>query len=279
MSWSGEAMSPATERIAWAVTEDGDGPPLLLLHGFTGAAASWEWYVRVFADRARVLALDLPGHGLTPTPSQLTAMTVEATADALAAYLADEGALPARVLGYSMGARIALRLAAAHPAAVERLVLESPSAGIADPALRTARREADEALAERIERDGIASFVTSWEQSPVFVTHATLAPELLARQRAIRLASDPLGLAASLRAAGQGAMEPLHDRLAAVRAPTLVIGGTLDTVGRPRAELVAAGIQGARLELLDGIGHTPHLEAPAAFRRLVIDFLSEVPAA
>ena len=279
MSWSGEAMSPATERIAWSVTEQGSGAPLLLLHGFTGAAASWDWDLRVFAARFRVLAPDLPGHGRTPRAANLSAMSVEATADALAAYLADEGALPARVLGYSMGARIALRLAAAHPAAVDRLILESPSAGIADLAQRASRREADEALAARIERDGIASFVTSWEQSPVFLTHATLAPELLARQRAIRLASDPLGLAASLRAAGQGAMEPLHDRLAAVRAPTLVIGGTLDTVGRPRAELVAAGIQGARLELLDGIGHTPHLEAPVAFRRLVIDFLSEVPAA
>ena len=269
----------AGPTIGWMVTERGRGRPLLLLHGFTGAGASWADHIDAFATLARVLAPDLPGHGLTPAPSTLRAMTVEATADALAAYLADEGALPARVLGYSMGARIALRLAAAHPAAVERLILESPSAGIADPAQRASRREADEALAAGIERDGIASFVTSWEQSPVFATNAALAPELLARQRAIRLASDPRGLAASLRAAGQGAMEPLHDRLAAVRAPTLVIGGTLDTVARARAELVAAGIQGARLELLDGIGHTPHLEAPVAFRRLVIDFLSEVPVA
>jgi 2-succinyl-6-hydroxy-2,4-cyclohexadiene-1-carboxylate synthase len=206
-------------------------------------------------------------------------MTVEATADSLAALLAADGALPAVVVGYSMGARVALRLAVAHPAVVAGLVLESPSAGIADPLERTARREADEALADRVDRDGIASFVTAWERSPIFATHAALDPELLARQRAIRLASDPAGLAASLRAAGQGAMEPLHDLLGAVIAPTLVIGGTLDTVGRPRAEQVAAGIAGARLALLDGVGHTPHLEAPAAFRRLVLDFISEVPAA
>ena len=272
-------MVPETERIAWAVTERGSGPPLLLLHGFTGAAASWADHLDAFAVRARVLAPDLPGHGGTPPTADPAAMTVEATADALAAWLADEGALPAVVLGYSMGARIALRLAVAHPAAVEGLVLESPSAGIADPIERARRREADEALAERIERDGIADFVTTWEQSAVFATHATLNPELLARQRAIRLASDPAGLAAGLRAAGQGAMEPLHDLLAAVTAPTLVIGGTLDTVGRPRAEQVAAGIPGARLVLLDGVGHTPHLEAPAAFRRLVTEFLKEVPAA
>jgi 2-succinyl-6-hydroxy-2,4-cyclohexadiene-1-carboxylate synthase len=255
------------------------GRTLLLLHGFTGSGASWTDHLDAFAGGARVLAPDLPGHGSNPATPALAAMTVEATADALASYLAAEGALPAVVLGYSMGARIALRMAVAHPEAVERLILASPSAGIPDPRERAARREADEALAERIERDGIADFVTAWERSPVFATHAALDPELLARQRAIRRASDPAGLAASLRAAGQGAMEPLDGRLGDVTAPTLVIGGTLDTVGRPRAEQVAARIPGARLVLLDGVGHTPHLEAPAAFRRLVLDFISEVPAA
>jgi 2-succinyl-6-hydroxy-2,4-cyclohexadiene-1-carboxylate synthase len=272
-------MAPATERMAWAVTERGSGTPLLLLHGFTGTGASWADHLDAFAERARVLAPDLPGHGRTPVTATQAAMTVEATADALATLLRERGAMPAHVLGYSMGARVALRLAVAHPSAVEHLVLESPSAGIADPVDRAARREADNAIAGRIERDGIAAFVTIWERGPVFATHAALDPELLARQRAIRLASDPAGLAASLRAAGQGAMEPLHGRLGAVTAPTLVIGGTLDTVGRPRAEEVAAGVPGARLALLDGVGHTPHLEAPDAFRRLVLDFIPEVPAA
>lgn len=269
----------AAPTILWMATERGSGRPLLLLHGFTGSGGSWADHLDAFAAEARVLAPDLPGHGGTPATADPAAMTVEATADALAAWLADERALPAVVLGYSMGARIALRLAVAHPAAVAGLILESPSAGIADPALRTARRDADEALAERIERDGLEDFVTAWEQSAVFATHAALEPGVLARQRAIRLAGDPVGLATSLRAAGQGAMEPLHDLLGAVTAPTLVIGGTLDPVGRTRAEDVAAGIPGARLELLDGIGHTPHLEAPSAFRRLVLDFLQEVPAA
>ncbi len=206
-------------------------------------------------------------------------MTVEATADALAALLARLDAIPADVIGYSFGARVALRLAVEHPAAVHRLVLESPSAGIADPAERTARRVADAALADRIERDGLADFVTAWERSPVFASHAALEPALVARQREIRLASDPAGLAGSLRAAGQGSMEPLHHRLGEVTAPTLVIAGALDAVGRARAEEVAGGIPGARLEIVDAIGHTPHLESPDIFRQLVLDFLQEDPAA
>jgi 2-succinyl-6-hydroxy-2,4-cyclohexadiene-1-carboxylate synthase len=188
-------------------------------------------------------------------------------------------AAPAHVLGYSLGARIALRLAVAHPEVVRRLVLESPSAGLATEEERATRRAADDVLATAIERDGVAAFVAEWERRPVFASHASLPPARAARLRAMRLANDPRGLAASLRGAGQGAMEPLFDRLAAVTAPTLVIAGALDDRGRPRAQQVARGIPGARLEIIDNAGHTPHEEQPAVFRRLALDFLQEVPAA
>jgi 2-succinyl-6-hydroxy-2,4-cyclohexadiene-1-carboxylate synthase len=268
-----------TDRIAWAVTERGTATPaLLLLHGFTGAAASWSDHLHALGAGRRVLAPDLPGHGATPATATPEAMTVEATTDALAALLADRHAVPADVMGYSMGARIALRLAVAHPDVVARLVLESPSAGIADPAARAARRASDEALADRIERDGITRFVTDWERTPVLASHAALAPDVVARQRAVRLASDAHGLAQSLRAAGQGAMESLHGRLAAVAAPTLVVAGALDPIGLARAEAVATGIPGARLAVIDDAGHTPHLETPDAFRRHVLAFLEDLPA-
>ncbi len=246
------------------------GPTLLLLHGFTGSGAVWSEHLPALEGRFEVLAADLPGHG-----TNREAASVEATAEALAAGL---GGRRCHVLGYSLGARIALRLAVAHPGLVHRLVLESPSAGIADPAEREARRRADERLADDIERDGLGAFVDRWERNPIFASHTGLDPAAAARQRAIRLAQDPHGLAGSLRLAGQGAMEPLHGRLAEVRAPTLVIAGALDPA-RPRAELVAAGIPGARLVVIDGAGHTPHLERPDAFLPLVIDFLQEDAAA
>jgi pimeloyl-ACP methyl ester carboxylesterase len=73
-------------------------------------------------------------------------------------------------------------------------------------------------------------------------------------------------------------MEPLHGRLAEVTAPTLVIVGA-DDPARDRAAAVAAGVPGARLAVIDGAGHAPHLEAPDAFCRLVLDFLKEDHAA
>jgi 2-succinyl-6-hydroxy-2,4-cyclohexadiene-1-carboxylate synthase len=266
------------DGLRWEVRARGAGRSLLLLHGFTGRGTAWGLHAAVFARTFRVVVVDLPGHGRSGTADPAR-VSVERTADDLATILQRTDAAPADVLGYSLGARIALRLAIAHPTVVRRLVLESPSAGLATEAERTARRQADDALATRIERDGIVAFVAEWERQPVFASHASLSPARAARLRAMRLANDPHGLAASLRGAGQGAMEPLFDRLATVGAPTLVIAGALDDRGRPRAEQVARGIPGARLEIIDNAGHTPHEEQPRAFRRLVLDFLQEVPAA
>ena len=74
-------------------------------------------------------------------------------------------------------------------------------------------------------------------------------------------------------------MEPLVDRLADVAAPTLVIAGALDPAGRSRAEVVATGIPGARLEVIAAAGHAPHIETPTDFRSRVLAFLQEDPAA
>ena len=266
------------DGLRWEVRSRGAGRPLLLLHGFTGRGISWGAHATALARRFRVIVVDLPGHGRSgfAEPSR---MSVERTADDLATILLRLDAIPAHVVGYSLGARIALRLAVAHPGVVDRLVLESASAGIEADADREARRVADETLAARIDREGVADFVTAWERNPVFRPHAALHRGVVARQRAVRQTNDPQGLAASLRGAGQGAMEPLFDRLRAVTAPTLVIAGALDDRGRPRAASVAKRIPAARLTVVESAGHTPHLEQPARFRRLVLDFLQEVPAA
>ena len=266
------------DGLRWHVTTRGRGPTALLLHGFTGRGTSWGRLATILAPRYRVVAPDLPGHGRTATPSEPTHASVERAADDLATIVTERGWAPALVVGYSLGARIALRLAIEHPEVVRSLVLESPSAGIATESERAARRDADEARATRLERRGVRAFVDEWEREPVFASQVALPRVRAARQRSQRLHNRPTGLAVSLRGAGQGTMEPLHERLAEVRAPTLVVAGALDTVGCPRAAAIAAAIPNARFAVVDGSGHAPHLENPAAFRRLVLSFLLEDPA-
>lgn len=267
------------DDLRWEVRIRGTGVPLLLLHGFTGRGTSWEAHAMALARQFRLVVVDLPGHGRSGIPAVPARASVERTADDLAAILRRERCVPAHVLGYSLGARIALRLAVAHPDTLRRLVLESPSAGLATEAERRARRAADEDRANRLERDGIEAFVREWEREPVFASYAALPPARAARLHAERLRNRPVGLVASLRGAGQGSMEPLYDRLAAIRTPTLVIAGALDPTGVARAAAVAAGIPGARLETVTGAGHAPHLETPLIFRSLVTAFLKEDSAA
>jgi 2-succinyl-6-hydroxy-2,4-cyclohexadiene-1-carboxylate synthase len=267
------------DGLRWEVRTRGAGTPLLLLHGFTGRGSSWGDHATALAHDHRIVAVDLPGHGRSGTPDDPRRASVERSADDLATILRRLSASPAHVLGYSLGARIALRLAVAHPDSVRRLVLESPSPGIADPVARTERATADESRAARLEDSGIEAFVAEWEAEPVFASHAAMPTARRARLHASRLRNDPAGLATSLRGAGQGAMEPLNDTLHRIVAPTLVIAGVLDQAGRDRATDIAARIPRANLAIIENAGHTPHLESPRRFRTLATDFLEEDAAA
>ncbi len=267
------------DGLHWEVRARGSGAPLLLLHGFLGRGSNWAAHATSFARDFRVVVVDLPGHGRSGIPSDPARASVERTADDLASILDRERLAPAHVLGYSLGARIALALAVAHPRSIRRLVLESPSAGIEDPDARRERRAADEARAGRIERDGMAAFIDEWEREPIFASYADLPPARATRLRADRLRNRPAGISASLRGAGQGSMTPLFDRLAGITAPTLAIAGARDPAGRIRAEHVARAIPGARLAIVEAAGHAPHLETPATFRSLAHHFLKEDPAA
>jgi 2-succinyl-6-hydroxy-2,4-cyclohexadiene-1-carboxylate synthase len=262
----------AGQALEVAVT--GAGPALLLLHGFTGTADTWRVVVDALAGQRRAIAPDLLGHGRSAAPGDPARYTLARQADGLVRLLGSLDARPADVVGYSMGARLALRLVVDHPAMVRSLVLESPSAGILDADERARRRAADERLAERLEATGLEAFVDAWESQPLFASQARLPAEARGRLRAERRAHDPHGLAASLRGAGQGAMAPLQKRLGEIACPVLVIAGALDPLGQARARGIAAAIPQARFELVEGAGHAPHLERPDVVSHLLGQFLT-----
>ena len=122
--------------------------------------------------------------------------------------MAAGGAGEAAWVGYSMGGRYALHVALRHPGLVRRLVLVSATGGIDDPRDRAARRQADEALAAKVETEGVAAFVAWWLERPLF---ATLPAEAAAVDS--RLGGTAAGLAASLRLAGTGTQQPLWSEL------------------------------------------------------------------
>jgi 2-succinyl-6-hydroxy-2,4-cyclohexadiene-1-carboxylate synthase len=254
----------------------GSGQPLILLHGFTGSSESWRELASGWRARWRTIAIDLPGHGRAEAPPEPERYRSSPTVAAVLATI-ERLDLPERphLLGYSMGGRVALHLALARPERFATLTLESASPGIVDPAERTARVRSDEALADLIEREGIAAFVERWERVPLFASQGRLPADVRARLRAGRLAQRPLGLANSLRGFGAGVPEPLQPRLGELRLPTLLIVGALDEKYCQLGREMAATLSDARLVVVPDAGHTVHLERPDAFAAALESFLQE----
>lgn len=260
------------------VLEAGRGePPLLLLHGFTGSAEAWRDLLPLLGKRTRTLAIDLPGHGPSGSEESFPdRITLAACVAGVRRRLDDLDIQACTLLGYSMGGRVALRFALDYPARVRGLVLESASFGIRDPEARAARRKADEALAEKLLRDGLAAFVEAWMRQPLFASQAALPGALLSRERAMRMAHRPEGLAACLRGLGQGSVSPMWEELSSLRMPVLLLAGEGDAVYRDAAGNAAPLIRRARAEIISGAGHTIHLEQPSALIAAVESFLVEI---
>ncbi|MEM1347481.1 MAG: 2-succinyl-6-hydroxy-2,4-cyclohexadiene-1-carboxylate synthase [Myxococcota bacterium] len=248
------------------------GCPWVLLHGFTGDGRDFQPVVDALGGAldAPLVALDLVGHGRSAAPEDAAEYTMEACVRHIVETMDGLQVERARVLGYSMGGRAALHLALRHPERVESLVCVGATPGIEEEALVRARVEADQALADRIERDGVEAFLAFWASIPIIATQRRIAPEharAMARRRRTRSA---LGLAWSLRAMGTGAMPELWGELDQVSCEALLVVGEEDLKFREIAERMGKIMPHARVSVIEGAGHAAHLERPEAFASALI---------
>ena len=231
--------------------EEGEGPRVVLVHGFTQTLASWRHVADDLASDHRLVRVDAPGHG--------GSSAVDGDLSGAARLIADAGGRAVYV-GYSMGGRMVLRLALDRPDLVAGLVLIGATAGIDDPLERAARRRSDEDLAARLQRDGVAAFLHEWLAQPLFDG----LPED-PHERRSRAANTADGLASSLRHAGTGTMDPpWWGELSRVEAPTVVLAGEQDPKFTGLGRRLAAGIAGSELVIVAHAGHAVHLHDPAA---------------
>lgn len=264
----------ARSGLQMNVEARGVGPPVVLLHGFTGSARSWGPLFDLLAERHTLISVDITGHGESAKPADVDAYAMERVARDVIDAVHTAGVRQPAWFGYSMGGRLALYIAATYPAEVSRLALLGASAGLADEDARASRRAADEALAARIERDGIPAFVEEWEQLPLWKSQARLPADVRDAIRAGRLANDPIGLAGSLRGMGTGAQPPLHEQLADITIPTLVLAGEEDERYVAIGTELARAMPDAQFEAIPTAGHAAHLENPAGCARVLAGFLS-----
>lgn len=227
-------------------------PSIGLLHGFTGAPASWV-AVRMHLDRSiEINCPTLLGHG---DDAPKTGESFEQEADRLAELVAPGGRVDV-LCGYSLGARLALTLALRHPERVGRLVLVGVHPGLEEEEARKERRHADASWISKLEGEGIEGFVDAWEQLPLFSDDQLLltASQRMV-QRRIRLSHDPAGLAASLRVCGLAEMPPTPSRLSGLGLPVRLVVGGNDTKFRALAREMAKRLPRAETTTIPTCGH------------------------
>lgn len=239
----------------------------MVLHGFAQDHRCLGPLGDHLAARGELLAPDAPGHGGS---FRHAGADLPRGATLLAATAAQDG--PSVLVGYSMGGRFCLRAALDHPEAVRALVLIGATAGIEDDGERAARRAGDHALAERMERIGLDAFLDEWLDLPLFAGLPDWAHfEDHRRENRVE------GLAASLRSAGTGSMEPLWERLGTLRVPVLCLTGADDErYGELATQLVARMGGRASHRVVPGAGHAAHLEQPGLVIELIDEFLDGV---
>ena len=264
----------AINGVTLNVEVAGQGPALVALHGFTGSASTWRPLAQAVGREYAVVAIDILGHGLSAKPNEPARYAMERTIEDVLGVLDALSIATAHWLGYSMGGRIALSLALAAPERCNSVVLESASAGVPDAKERKARVVSDESLAGMLERDGIEAFVDYWESLPLWASQRRLPEEVRRALRAQRLASDPVGLAGSLRGLGSGAQPYVGDALARLTVPACFTAGEEDTRYADVAQSMAGTVQEGQAVVVLKAGHAVHLEQPDIFHTTVREFVN-----
>lgn len=234
--------------------------PATFLHGFTQTANTWLPTVESLPFDISATLIDAPGHGANINGKKTLTETAHSIADAMPTGL---------LVGYSMGARMALHTALIAPSRITQLVLISGTGGIDDEQDRLQRRDADAALASRIVEIGVPAFIQEWLAMPMFSGLSAHTAQITERLR-----NTAEGLADSLLFAGTGTQEPLWDDMHRLTMPTLILAGADDHKFVAHAQRMHAQIPQSILRVVPNSGHTVHLEQPRVFADLVGSFIA-----
>lgn len=274
------AELPGGIRMHYRDEGQPNGPPLLLIHGFSASVHTWEPWVERLGDDFRIISVDLPGHGLTRAPAGYAA-SIEAFRDAVHAFTVQQGLDHFALAGSSMGGNVAWEYALANPDQVDALILVDASGWedtraeaaeeppvfklLRNPVLSPLLRDLDNT---RLVRQGLeASFA-----DPSFVTDSMV-------QRYSGLSRAPghrdilLQMTLGFRARNYATPE----RLAALNMPVLILTGDTDRLVPPaHARQFNEAIRGSQLVTLEATGHIPQEERPDESATAVREFLTQV---
>lgn len=267
--------------------------PALYVHGLGGSSTNWTDLAALLAGRLDGTAIDLPGAGRSAPAARYTLPSLAAR---VIRWLEHAGSGPVHLLGNSLGGTVTVLVAAARPDLVRTLTLVSPALPFLDPrrslqspmvpllALPRGDLIARRVLATIPPEELASRVIEACFADPGRVAEQRLAEaieEIRLRYTADHYLSAYLrtmrGLVGSFLRAYLPGSRSLWRTAAAVRAPTLVIGGRQDRLVDIRVAPQAAWvIPDSRLLMLDGVGHVAQMEVPRLVARAVIGLLDEV---
>jgi pimeloyl-ACP methyl ester carboxylesterase len=238
----------------------GQGPTILLSHGYSSTSRMWDGQVAALKDRYQVIVWDMRGHGESDYPKDPALYSEGLTIGDMRALLDVVGADKAIVAGLSLGGYMSLAFNASHPDRVRALMLFDTGPGFKKDEARAKWNETANKRADDFDARGLAALNSSDEVK-------------LVRHR------DARGLAGAARGMLAQKTDRVIQSLAGIKVPTLVLVGANDTNFLAATDYMAAKIKGSTKAVIPDAGHAANLHQPARFNQAVEAFLAKLPAA
>ncbi|MFU8860146.1 MAG: alpha/beta fold hydrolase [Cyclonatronaceae bacterium] len=261
------------------IERDASLPWLFMFHGFLGSGEQFCPVAESFSAHVNICLPDLIGFGKSDVPADILQYTAAVQVNNWLEIL-ESGYFGHRVIlhGYSMGGRLALRLAIRINAykngilseTVKGLILESTTPGLRDKSERLERAKMEALMVQEIRAD-LPGFLTKWKTNPLFKKGKSSA--LLEK---IQSDTNPAGAAASLTSFGSGSVEPVWNELENLNIPVLILAGESDLRYRSIAIETEKQIKYSTLQIIECAGHRIHSDNPEQYISAIIAWIQKI---
>ncbi|WP_025033224.1 alpha/beta fold hydrolase [Bradyrhizobium sp. DOA9] len=238
----------------------GNGPPLLLTHGYSSTSAMWHGQIDALARDHTLILWDMRGHGQSDYPDDPGAYSEALTVGDMTAILDAVGAKRAIIGGLSLGGYMSLAFYRAHPNRARALLIIDTGPGFRKDDAREAWNARALATADRLDREGLDMLKSA------------------TRERATASHRNARGLALAARGMLTQRDARVMELLPDISVPSLIVVGADDTPFLAASDYMAAKIPGAQKVVIPAAGHAVNIDQPQAFVDAIVPFLKNLPA-
>ncbi|MCA1514995.1 alpha/beta fold hydrolase [Bradyrhizobium sp. NBAIM01] len=238
----------------------GNGPPLLLTHGYSSTSAMWHGQIDALAKDHTLILWDMRGHGQSDYPDDASAYSEDLTVGDMATILDAVGAKRAIIGGLSLGGYMSLAFYRAHPERARALLIIDTGPGFRKDDAREAWNARALATADRLDREGLEVLKAA------------------TRERATASHRNASGLALAARGMLTQRDARVMELLPEIKVPSLIVVGADDTPFLAASDYMAAKIPGAQKVVIPAAGHAVNIDQPEGFVDAVVPFLKNLPA-